>query len=154
MTSFRIWSRPVAERLPLTSWASAHPTSPAGAQYSFAQQLGDLEAVVVALALDKIIPVGHDAGGPAAVNFALKHPERTAAVTLMNAFYGAAPGLSVPELIVLFSNKELKALNLHFLASPQQFAWLLDFQRNQLQAGLTETQKIRYFEFLGPEGVC
>ena len=127
---------------------------PAGAQYSFAQQLADLEAVVVALALDKIIPVGHDAGGPAAVNFALKHPERTAAVTLMNAFYGAAPGLSVPELIVLFSNKELKALNLHFLASPQQFAWLLDFQRNQLQAGLTETQKIRYFEFLGPEGVC
>ena len=123
---------------------------PAGAQYSFAQQLADLEAVVVALALDKIIPVGYDAGGPAAVNFALKHPERTAAVTLMNAFYGAAPGLSVPELIVLFSNKELKALNLHFLASPQQFAWLLDFQRNQLQAGLTETQKIRYFEFLGP----
>jgi len=65
---------------------------PAGAQYSFAQQLADLEAVVVALALDKIIPVGHDPGGPAAVNFALKHPERTAAVTLMNAFYGAAPG--------------------------------------------------------------
>ena len=123
---------------------------PAGAQYSFAQQLGDLEAVVEGLALDKIIPVGHDAGGPAAVNFALKHPERTAAVILMNAFYGDAPGLRVPELIALFSNKELKALNLHFLQSPQQFAWLLDFQRNQLQAGLTETQKIRYFEFLGP----
>jgi len=59
-------------------------------------------------------------------------------------------GLRVPELIALFSNKELKALNLHFLQSPQQFAWLLDFQRNQLQAGLTETQKIRYFNFLGP----
>ena len=98
----------------------------------------------------KTAAVGHDAGGPAAVNFALKHPERTAAVTLMNAFYGVAPGLRVPELIALFSNKELKALHLHFLASPQQFAWLLDFQRNQLQAGLTETQKIRYFEFLGP----
>ena len=123
---------------------------PAGAPYSFARQLRDLEAVVEALALDKIIPVGHDAGGPAAVNFTLRHPERTAAVTLMNAFYGDAPGLRVPELIALFSNKELKALNLHFLESPQQFAWLLDFQRNQMQAGLTETQKIRYFEFLGP----
>ena len=65
-------------------------------------------------------------------------------------FYGDAPGLRVPELIALFSNKELKALNLHFLQRPQQFAWLLDFQRNQLQAGLTATQKIRYFEFLGP----
>ena len=37
-----------------------------------------------------------------------------------------------------------------FPGEPQQFAWLLDFQRNQMQAGLTETQKIRYFEFLGP----
>jgi pimeloyl-ACP methyl ester carboxylesterase len=59
---------------------------PAGAQYSFAQQLGDLEAVVESLDLDKVIPVGHDAAGPAAVNFALKHPECTAAVTLMDAF--------------------------------------------------------------------
>ena len=122
----------------------------AGAQYSFAQQLGDLEAVVEALSLDKLIPVGHDAAGPAAVNFALKHPERTAAVTLMDAFYGDAPGLRVPELIALFSNKELQALSLHFLKSPQQFDWLLDFQRNQMQAGLTEAQKTRYFEFLGP----
>jgi pimeloyl-ACP methyl ester carboxylesterase len=123
---------------------------PVGSHYSFAQQLGDVEAVVDALSLDKIIPVGHDAGGPAAVNFALEHPERTAAITLMNAFYGAAPGLRVPELIALFSNRELSALSLHFLASPEQFAWLLDFQRNQLAKGLTETQKVRYFEFLGP----
>jgi Predicted hydrolases or acyltransferases (alpha/beta hydrolase superfamily) len=71
---------------------------PEDALYSFEQQLGDLEAVVEALELEEIIPVGHDAGGPTAVNFALKHPDRTAAVTLMNAFYGDAPGLRVPEL--------------------------------------------------------
>jgi pimeloyl-ACP methyl ester carboxylesterase len=123
---------------------------PEGAHYSFAQQLGDLEAVVEALAIDKIIPVGHDAGGPAAVNFALKHPERTTAVCLMNAFYGDAPGLRVPEFIELFSNKGLKALTQHFLASPQQFAWLLGFQRDQMQTGLTEAQKARYTDFLGP----
>jgi pimeloyl-ACP methyl ester carboxylesterase len=123
---------------------------PEGAHYGFDQQLGDLEAVVEALKIDKIIPVGHDAGGPAAVNFALKHPERTAAVCLMNAFYGDAPGLRVPEFIELFSNKGLKALTRHFLASPQQFAWLLDFQRDQMQAGLTEAQKARYTDFLGP----
>ena len=123
---------------------------PADARYSFEQQLGDLKAVVEALALDKIIPVGHDAGGPAAVNFALRHPERTAAVCLMNAFYGEAPGLRVPEFIELFSNKNLKALTLHFLASPQQFAWLLGFQRDQMQADLTEAQKARYRDFLGP----
>jgi haloalkane dehalogenase len=123
---------------------------PAGAHYSFAQQLGDLEAVVEGLTLDKVIPVGHDAGGPAAVNFALRHPERTAAVMLMNAFYGEAPGLRVPELIAVFSNKELRALHLHFLKSPQQLAWLLDFQRQQLMAGLTEAQKARFSNFLFP----
>jgi len=123
---------------------------PEGALYSFPQQLGDLEAVVNTLGLDKIIPVGHDAGGPTAVNFGLKHPDRTAAVILMNAFYGDAPGLRVPEFIELFSNKGLKALHKHFLASPQQFGWLLGFQRDQMQAGLTEAQKGRYTEFLGP----
>jgi pimeloyl-ACP methyl ester carboxylesterase len=68
----------------------------------------------------------------------------------MNAFYGDAPGLRVPELIELFSNKRLKALHRYFLASPQQFAWLLGFQRDQMQAGLTESQKTRYTDFLGP----
>jgi haloalkane dehalogenase len=123
---------------------------PEGARFSFDQQLGDLEAVVAALGLDRIVTVGHDAGGPAAVNFALKHPERTAEVCLMNAFYGDAPGLRVPEFIELFSNKSLKALTQHFLASPQQFAWLLGFQRDQMQVGLTEAQRTRYADFLGP----
>ena len=123
---------------------------PDGAHYSFEQQLRDLEAVVEALGLEKIIPVGHDAGGPTAVNFALKHPERAAAVCLMNAFYGDAPGLRVPEFIELFANKSLKSLTRYFLASPQQFAWLLAFQRDQMQVGLTEAQKAHYTQFLGP----
>lgn len=123
---------------------------PANAIYSFPQQLGDLEAVVAALALDKIIPVGHDAGGPTAVNFALKHPNQTAQIVLMNVFYGASPGLRVPELIEVFSNKTLQALQFHFLTSPQQFAWLLDFQRERLGTILTDAQRTNYLEFLGP----
>ena len=123
---------------------------PEGAVYSFEQQLGDLEAVADALRLEKIVPVGHDAGGPAAVNFALRHPTRAAGICLMNAFYGEAPGLRVPEFIELFANKNLKALTRHFLASPPQFAWLFNFQRGQMQVGMTEAQKARYNEFLGP----
>jgi pimeloyl-ACP methyl ester carboxylesterase len=123
---------------------------PAGANYSFAQQLGDLEAVVDALKLNEIIPVGHDAGGPTAINFALKHPGRTEAAILINAFYGDAPGLRVPELIEIFSNKKLEALHRHFLTSPQQFAWLLEFQRERLKTILSETQRAHYSEFLGP----
>jgi pimeloyl-ACP methyl ester carboxylesterase len=123
---------------------------PEGAIYSFGQQLGDLEAVADALGLEKIIPVGHDAGGPAAVNFALRHPARAAGVCLMNAFYGESPSLRVPEFIELFANKNLRALTRHFLASPQQFTWLLSFQRSQMQVGMNEAQKARYNEFLGP----
>lgn len=122
---------------------------PDGARYGFGQQLGDLEAVADALGLAQIIPVGHDAGGPAAVNFGLRHPDRTAAVCLMNAFYGDAPGLRVPEFIELFANKNLAALTRHFLASPEQFAWLLAFQRDRMQAGLTAAQKVHYTDFLG-----
>ena len=70
---------------------------PEGALYSFEQQLGDLEAVVDALELPRIVPVGHDAGGPAAVNFDLQHPDRTASVTLMNAFYGNALDYGFPS---------------------------------------------------------
>ena len=79
---------------------------PAGALYSFAQQLADVEAVVAGLKLERVVIVGHDAGGPAAVNFALNNPERTAAVVLLNAFYGQAPGLLVPELIEVFSHPD------------------------------------------------
>jgi pimeloyl-ACP methyl ester carboxylesterase len=79
---------------------------PDGAHYSFEQQLRDLEAVVEALGLERIIPVGHDAGGPTAVNFALKHPERAAAVCLMNAFYGDAPGLRVDLMQVGLSEAQ------------------------------------------------
>ena len=123
---------------------------PEGAHYSFSQQLGDVGAVVAALKLDKVVPVGHDAGGPAAVNFALAHPDRTTAVVLMNVFYGQAPGLLVPELIELFSSKPLAPLARHFLTSPQQFAWLIEFQRELLLGDAAEAGKARYRDLLGP----
>jgi pimeloyl-ACP methyl ester carboxylesterase len=120
------------------------------AAYGFEQQLADLQAVVDALKLEEIVPVGHDAGGPAAVNFAIRYPERTAGVCLMNAFYDQAPGLRVPEFIELFATKNLRALTQHFLQSPQQFAWLLAFQRGLMQIGLSDSQRAHYDDFLGP----
>lgn len=123
---------------------------PEGGGYSFPQQLGDVEAVIDALRLDKVVTVGHDAGGPAAVNYALRNPDRTAAVTLINAFYGEAPGLRVPELIALFSTATLSALQRHFLQSPAEFGWLIDFQRVLMARDLTPDQKARYESFLGP----
>lgn len=78
---------------------------PPGMQYSFAQQLEDLEIITDSFKLAKVTPVGHDSSGPAAINFALKHSDRTAAVVLLNTFYYNAPGLLVPEIIDFFSIK-------------------------------------------------
>ena len=123
---------------------------PVGAYYSFPQQLGDVEAVVDALQLDRVVLVGHDAGGPAAVNFALRHPDRAHSVALLNVFYGETPGLLVPELIELFSHPRLAALARHFLQSPEQFAWLIEFQRTLLLADAAPAGQARYQELLGP----
>jgi haloalkane dehalogenase len=123
---------------------------PAGARYSFAQQVGDLYAVVQALELDKIVPVAHDSSGPAALNFALDYPQHVASVVVLNALYGEAPTLKHPELIQLFATPELKALTSKILQTPQQFAFVLNFQRDKFQENLNESQKDLYANFLGP----
>jgi haloalkane dehalogenase len=118
--------------------------------YSFEQQLTDMEAVVDIFGLDKVIPVAHDAGGPTAINFALKHPEQTASVCLFNCFYGSAPTLKLPEFIELFATPSLSALTRAMISDPKQFAWILNFQRMQFQKVLSETQAKHYEEFLAP----
>jgi haloalkane dehalogenase len=123
---------------------------PAGASYGFKQQLGDLEAIVEALHLDKIVPVGHDAGGPAAINFAIDHPDRVASLCILNTFYAAAPTLRLPELIELFATPGLKALADAILNSPEQFAWVLRFQQNKFMESLPEEYKATFDEVLAP----
>lgn len=123
---------------------------PAGAGYSFAQQIGDLHAVVQHLNLGKIIPVAHDSSGPAALNYALDYPQHVASVTVLNSLYAQAPTLRHPEFIQFFASPELKALSQAVLQSPAQFAWVLNFQRNKFQEALNDAQKELYATFLGP----
>jgi pimeloyl-ACP methyl ester carboxylesterase len=123
---------------------------PAGASYGFKQQLGDLEAIVEALHLEKIVPVGHDAGGPAAINFAIDHPDRVASLCVLNTFYAATPTLRLPELIELFATPSLKALATAMAQSPEQLAWLLQFQQKIFKDALSEDQSAYFATFLGP----
>ncbi len=123
---------------------------PAGANYSFKQQLGDLEAIVEALHLERIVPVGHDAGGPAAINFAIDHPDRVSSLCILNTFYAAAPTFRLPELIELFATPGLKALADAILQSPEQFAWVLRFQQKQFLETLPEKQKASFESVLAP----
>jgi pimeloyl-ACP methyl ester carboxylesterase len=77
---------------------------PDGAVYNFAQQLGDLEAVVDALKLERIIPVAHDAAGPTAINYTLAHRDRVAELHILNSLYALTPAIRMPELIEVFAS--------------------------------------------------
>jgi haloalkane dehalogenase len=123
---------------------------PPGAHYGFKQQQNDLEAVVEALHLDKIVPVGHDAGGPAAINFAIDHPDRVRSLCLLNTFYAATPTIRLPELIELFATPSLKALTDAILQSPEQFAFVLRFQQEKFLETLPEEQKATFEDILAP----
>jgi pimeloyl-ACP methyl ester carboxylesterase len=123
---------------------------PAGTNYSFKQQSGDLEAVLEALHLEKIVPVGHDAGGPAAINFTLDHPDRVAFLCVLNTFYAAAPTLQLPELIALFATPGLKALSEAMLQSPEQLAWVFRFQQLKFLETLPEKHKATFESVLAP----
>jgi haloalkane dehalogenase len=77
--------------------------------YTFANQQGDVDAIVSYFDLPQVSLVAHDAAGPSAVNWALDHPDRTASLTLMNAFYAPAPTMRPPALIALLALGHLNA---------------------------------------------
>ena len=103
---------------------------PANYDYTFAHQVGDLDAVVNGLGLGRVVLVAHDASGPAGINWALDHPEGTAGIVALNTFYSLQPEAppKPPEAIRLFSDPNYARLTEHFAASPREFRWLYEFQ--------------------------
>jgi haloalkane dehalogenase len=118
--------------------------------YSFKQQLGDLEAVVEALKLDKIVPVAHDASGPAAINFTLAHPERVDSLCILNSAYDDALPVHCPEMIELFATKSLEALSGAIAQSPEQLRWLLAWQPNRFRDAQPSNQRAHFESVTGP----
>jgi haloalkane dehalogenase len=76
---------------------------PAGYPYTASNQTGDLDAVIEQLHLQQVVLVAHDASGPPAIDWALAHPDRVAALVLLNTYYCAMPTLRPPEAILLNS---------------------------------------------------
>ena len=69
---------------------------PENHDYTYANQREDLDAVIAALDLDRVVLVPHDTSGPAAFNWALDHPDRVATIVALNTFYSLLPERS-PE---------------------------------------------------------
>ena len=72
---------------------SARSDKPEGYPYTADNQTRDLGAVISHLGLDSVVLVAHDASGPPAIDWALAHPERTAALVLLNTYYGRTSSL-------------------------------------------------------------
>ena len=109
-----------------------------GNGYSFAQQMGDLEAVVAALGLDRIVPIAHDSSGPTAINYTLANPSRVASLAILNSAYDDAIPALWPELVELFATKAFGALAMAVAGSPEQFGWILQWQQKQFRDALPQ----------------
>src|SRR6266496_3039350 len=81
---------------------------PSGYPYTAKNQEGDLDAIIKQSNLDQVVLVAHDASGPPAIDWALGHPDRVAALVLLNTYYCATPTLRAPEAIWLFSTPTVR----------------------------------------------
>jgi haloalkane dehalogenase len=71
---------------------------PARHNYTFDGQAADMNAVISQLHLGKVVLVGHDASGPAVLNWALDHPGRVQSIVLGNSFYAPVQESGAPAL--------------------------------------------------------
>jgi len=69
---------------------------------------------------------------------------------MLNSAYGEAPTVQWPEIVELFANKRLAPLAGAIAQSPEQFGWVLNWQKQQFLDALPENQKAHFEEFLGP----
>jgi haloalkane dehalogenase len=75
---------------------------PAGYPYTADNQTLDLDAVIEQCGLNDCVLVAHDASGPPAIDWAIAHPDRVAALVLLNTYYCEMDALHAPEAIWLF----------------------------------------------------
>ena len=102
--------RPVV-RFDFLGWGRSD--KPPGYPYTATNQVGDLAAVVAAVAehLDasQLALVAHDASGPPAIDWALANPGRVATLVLLNTYYHWTPSLRRPPAIALYSTPVVRA---------------------------------------------
>ena len=103
-----------------------------------------MEGVVDALGLGKIVPVAHDASGPAGINFTLAHPEQVESLCILNSAYDDAIPVHWPEMIELFATKSLNALSGAIAQSPEQLKWLLAWQPNKFRDAQPVSQRAHF----------
>jgi pimeloyl-ACP methyl ester carboxylesterase len=82
---------------------------PSGYPYTSENQVGDLDAVLAHVGSRSVTLVAHDASGPPAIDWALAHPDRVAALVLLNTYYHWMPVLRRPPVIALYSTPVVRS---------------------------------------------
>ncbi len=82
---------------------SGQSEKPAAHVYDVSSQRTDLESVVKALGLNRIVPVVHDLSGQAGIDWALDNESQTVALVLLNTYYSPMVSLVAPEAIQFYS---------------------------------------------------
>jgi len=110
---------------------------PRGHTYTFSEQEAELGDVVQTLRLQRVIPVVHDASGPAGINWSLSHSGQVTALVLLNTFYSAMATANPPEAIRLFSDPSFSALAQAIAANRSVSRWLYTWQVGRFMSNAT-----------------
>jgi pimeloyl-ACP methyl ester carboxylesterase len=78
-------------------WGDSDAPSPSAHRYDAASLRADLEVVLADLGWRELVLVVHDCSGWPGIDWALDHPERVAALVVLNTVYHPAPGARPPE---------------------------------------------------------
>ncbi|MGQ4347980.1 alpha/beta fold hydrolase [Streptomyces sp. SAS_275] len=105
------------------------------------QRVAETAAVVDQLGLEHVTVVGHDAGGPVAVEYAAVNADRVSRLGLLNCYFGSSPTLRFPEMIRLLAEPNLVELADAFIADPRPRKWLLEHTARRF--GYSATEEIR-----------
>jgi pimeloyl-ACP methyl ester carboxylesterase len=124
-------------------WGRSDKPEPEDYAYTFDNQKGELDEVIAQRGLVRPVLVGHDASGPAAINWALDHRHEVGSLVLLNTFYHLTPSNSAPEAIAIFADLlELRTaplvtpsvpwsfehLSQAIATDPRMFRWLYYWQ--------------------------
>ena len=123
---------------------------PTDLSYSFDEQVEEMTAVVDGLRLQAVIPVGHDAGGPAAVNYAISNVDRVAGLALMNCFYSNDPSRAFPDFIELCCNPKTLKLAHAMMTDPQMAGYLFQFQQDLLMKNMPADLREKFLKQTRP----
>ncbi len=118
-------------------------------RYNFSSLEQDLDFVIDYFKLNDAVLVVHDASGPTGIDWALKHPEKTAGLVLLNTFYSPMPSLKIPEEIKLFSTPGIRRIVSVWATRISDALWIKRYNEQMSHFISKEEKREPFLKILG-----